>query len=362
MFRRRFVRTPSRSGEFAPQIADFSSVLRVDPKTSHRFSFDSWGDMIDQAENAKPSVEGPRESHKFGWWSGTPTFAEAVDFARNGWKDGVNRAAKIAEPLIDLVASQLCRDEYRYDFTGIDFDMTRVLENDPESWIQHESVNVKAPGKILRIVCNCFVSSGISESVIIARGAVIAALIQLLERGGFRVQFDLVCAGKLRKYVTPQETWCTIKAPDQDLDLSRLIFAVAHPSMFRRIMFAIAETFPVDVRNAVVSGCYWSPSEALDQGDLYFGCAKWSDPNWANPTSARKWLAKTLQDQGIELSIEDEPVAPLPAAVPYVPPPPPSPEEQARIDAENKKWWAEWEKNRPAREAEEARLACGAAS
>jgi hypothetical protein len=92
-----------------------------------------------------------------------------------------------------------------------------------------------------------------------------------------------------------------IKTADQPLDLSRLMFAVGHPSMFRRIMFACLEQNPVEhakVRNYGQS----VPVHESYHGDIYLDSMGYGDPQWTSPASAQEWILAQLKAQGVHVT------------------------------------------------------------
>ena len=302
--------------------------------------YDSWSSLLADAATT-PKCLNPRSRQFDRAYFGTANFSEALDLATNGWPEGTEQAARYAQPLMDKIASQIMRDEYRYDVTGITFDVDRVLQNEPESWINYDQVVSDAPGKIIRIVFNVSSSGIISNDAIVARGAVVSALVMLLERSGYRVAVDMVKANTMRDGALC-EIFCPIKTPNQDLDLSRMIFALAHPSMNRRIAFSVVENNQLLRRMPGYGGPGECPTER--RGDIYIGRENAGEVQWANKYSAERWIVGQLEQQGIKLEKEEQSyVAPSEPYV-YVAPPPPSPEEQKRLDAEWEAACERWEK------------------
>jgi hypothetical protein len=181
-----------------------------------------------------------------------------------------------------------------------------VLENEPECWIQYEPVLVDAPGKVLRLVFNICASAGISPDTIIAKGAVVAALVILLERAGFRIAVEIVNA--IRGSIE-HEMWVPVKSADQDLDLPRLVFALAHPSMLRRIWVAHQETLSPNVRAAVcIPGGGGTPIECKpeNRGDIYIGRSMLGEPQWTDTQSTTRWVVSELKKQGVQIQENEE--------------------------------------------------------
>ena len=266
----------------------------------------TWGEMLDVA--CSPAASRNDRTSRLIYpdgdkWAGCRTFEDAVNLARNGWHEVTDATMARMLPLVEAVSSQMEQENYYYDTTGMTFDVARVLENEPECWINHESVIREAPGKVLRLVYNFTSSAGVTREVIIAKGAAIAALVQLLERGGIRVQVDTVeysghCPN--RDYRLPRvkyQMWVTAKEANQDLDIPRLMFAMANPAMQRRISWGVHEA----IWPHFGGGYYGSVGEVDDQGDIYIGCSMYGDAQWTSPKLAQQWIREQLQAQGIKL-------------------------------------------------------------
>lgn len=290
-------------------------------KTQFHKHFDTWGEFLEFVEG--PAVEGQRVfensqgeerfSYNGGWFK-TQNFAEATALAHNGWSDGVEKCKAIAQPLIDRLSIMIERPEIRYDVCpGIDYDMGLVVTGDPEHWMSYEYQTVEGEGnRLVRITFDCTVSSGISAEIIQAKGAVLAALVELLELGGNRV--EVVClpirTGHGYAYEPKHENYTAyasvvVKRFEQPLDMNRLMFAFAHPSMLRRIGFRFAENCPVAVQNAM-GASYGScikeqPTEPETRCDIFIGSSIYGDPVWTNTESTQKWLLSNLKKQGIIL-------------------------------------------------------------
>lgn len=262
--------------------------------------FSSWGELLEYAART-PKFNGGLCSRKSSdnWWSGTPNFDAAVNVARNGWMDAEKKTAKLTAALFDKVSSLVKREYYSYDVTGLDFDMGLLMDGRPECWVKEETKTEDTQGRILRVVFNGFYSAGVDADVLIARGAAVSALIELLEFSGTRV--EVVHHTPFRDII---QFRTVIKTADQPLDIGRLAFAVGHRSMFRRIMFSCLEQNPAE--RTADGGRYGMPHQldAEHQGDIYIDCAGYGDPQWENPEIAQQWIVAQLKKQGVEIALQ----------------------------------------------------------
>jgi hypothetical protein len=269
-------------------------------------TFKTWGEFVSFAvtrtnESQDGAVNQSRQHDRD--FTGTETFKEALELAQYGWPEGEELAKGIASPIFDKVSTLIEKQIYSYGNEGIDFDIARVIEGEPECWLQQSTVVVESSGhKHLRIVFNNGVSGGISSEVITAKGATVAALIQLLEYAGHRVELWVgqVHDGSANRL----EMKTLVKESDQDLDMSRVIFALAHPSTPRRFGLAVVESDKAAIEE--MGRGYGTPSDFKEQPDcdLYFGRALLGEPSWTNPDSAKAWVIEKLQEQGVKLREE----------------------------------------------------------
>jgi len=265
--------------------------------------YESWGEFLAYVSRDIPQ-NNYLNSSKTGEsdFCGTPNWEAALELSRTGWLEGQSEANKIASPLFNSVSSMIERVDIVHDVEGAQIDIARFLDGKPECWQRFETSYIDGVGyRVLRFTFNIAASGGISQATITAKGATMAALIQLLEYSGYRVQVDVLwgCGNANRIFIQPS---VTVKRPDQPLDLPRLMFAMAHPSMPRRLLFRWAELMP-KADQQELGFAYGYPDEIpeADQGDIHIEKSFYPDSQWDNPESARKWVVEQLKKQGVTL-------------------------------------------------------------
>lgn len=269
-------------------------------------TFETWGQFLDQTdvEDKRSKYNESRVGSGYGYrFTSTRTFEEAQRLARDGWAEGEEAVKTISAKLFDVLASYVERENVVYDVEGTGIDVARFLDGEPECWQQFEVRRTQEAGRrLIRIVYNCSASAGIEAATIMVRGAAVVALVQLLEYAGHGVE---VVVGEAVNYDGRHtETYVKVKSVEQPLDLARIAYAVAHPSMLRRHIFSICEQLPEPFYGMVKAGTYGMPAELEDKGDLYLGCMMWGDPNWRDGLSAQKWVVAELKRQGVHMSEE----------------------------------------------------------
>lgn len=269
---------------------------------------ETWGDLLS-------FVQGPRDkclyrssqnkSTNRDDWTMTKDFPSAIKLATDGWRKGTDAVNRISQRLEAKLIHKIVREDVNYDVEGMGFDVSRYLSGEPEHWVQQvESDLAENSHRHVRVVCNVAVSCGISTQVIQARGAAMAALIEMLEYAGHRVEL-WVCASGSDKYSPNSHADAVIvasvkvKAYDQPIDPARLAFALCHPSMFRRVFFSAWEhTSPATQK--LMGSCYSYPCDYdLHDGAIYVGKALLGEVQWTSPEGAEAWILGQLAAQGV---------------------------------------------------------------
>ena len=267
--------------------------------------FRDWQDLLTYVEKAEKLPLGHRSelASQYGAektsWSGTASFQQALDMARDGWADGETRMRKAFDAKVADVLTKVHKRDYYYAVEGEDIDVSAYAQGRPECWVSSDE---SRETKHVTIRLNCAVSAGISTDTIFARGAAVAVLCEALEYAGHRVQLQVVSCFS-DDYVHSANMCVTVKDYDQPIDMHRLAFACAHNSMCRRLVFATMETAPENIRTALGS-CYGYPRDgAWDKGaDVYVGKALLNEYNWSDAGTVNAWILETLKSQGVELT------------------------------------------------------------
>lgn len=201
--------------------------------------------LIDVVNNRKHNVAfkyknaSREESFEF---TNTQTYEEAVRLLLKGWPT-------ILAELQDKISTNV----YNYNISkkstlhnsvvGYCPNVPNALMNLPNSMFFRELDKIE--NKTLHIVyCNS-VSCNESTENIIKAGSILLSAIKILELQKISIRLDLCFFGGIERSGR-QCICCMIKMKDynEQLDLLKLSFPLAHPSMLRRIGFSAAETIP----------------------------------------------------------------------------------------------------------------------
>lgn len=240
-------------------------------------------------------------------WTGYVDFEGAVKLAsEGGWSEGRDRASRITDVHSDKIGTMLERPEWHYDVEGPSLDVARYLDGEPECWLTPKMVLTDGPStKLLRVVVNVSAASGISTDVMISKGAVSAALVELLELAGHRVELSVVfAASELKDRGDRVETIVRLKRFDDAFDHERFVFALAHPASLRVLAVTAWETLPKEARVSLsIPGRCGFPADVheTDRGDIYIGRTAFGEDQWTNPSKAQQWIIARLAEQDVKL-------------------------------------------------------------
>src|SRR5579871_68816 len=312
-------------------------------KYDYEQTFTDWHAFLDHCENAPCLIpEGKRasDSRSRDTSSGygnlhAATWPKACELAHNGWPEGKDKINDLATSLFSFISQYAGKPEPQYLTEGINLDVGRWHEGEPEHWLaMGESETVIVNGKTTaKIGVNLSASCGISTETMTARGACILALSRLLDYMGIRTQIDVLVMIGVNYNYTGDRILCTVEVKhfNQDFDLDRLSYALAHSSMSRRHGFAWFETLPskdlLQKYTVYPTSMYGYPSDPFPETlatrgyDVYLGSAMWGDCQWNNPRAAQEWIVKELAKLGIVINLPPESKLETPKveSVPYVP-------------------------------------------
>lgn len=268
--------------------------------------FPTWGDYVTQAEQGTSDIDTLHRSSMTSdkRFTGSKNMAEAVRLARVGWSDGAERMRKRLDVLYAQIPSTKLQRVLTMSVVGPGtLDMGRYIQGHPQSWVTwpetgEEEDAIVSTGRIVRVTFNMTTSAGVGTEEMFEKGAVVCALVDLLERSNRRVELSAVMrasdggSGRIDAHIM-------VKDASEPLDVDRTAFALAHASCFRRLMFSIMEQAPKEVRRhvGVPNGGYGIP-------DAYELADSINVPQTlltrGGDRERQAWLREELRKQGVE--------------------------------------------------------------
>lgn len=167
---------------------------------------------------------------------GTSSLQECLELAKNGWKEGAEKADKLR----GLIAAKIPRSPklVKYDVAG-------AVPNVPRA-VSGNLLNMKALDlaksrrrPVLTLVSNMAVNCGVDAAAISNHASVVAALIDQIEEAGYACEV-LSTATTKSGYGNGSKSVATtvrVKQSNQPVDLPRLSFALGHAAFYRRLVF-----------------------------------------------------------------------------------------------------------------------------
>ena len=174
---------------------------------------------------------------------GTQTLEEAYNLMLTGDEKLYKDFKSLKDIEIDkLLGNTINRKTYKDDVVGFQPNVPKYLMGIPINMIN--DIPTMLSQKVINIVLCMSVSAFTNSSTIKKIGMKYAQVIDVLEKSGYRCNLYICHAGEYQD----EKNICLvkIKTDKEPFNLKKCVFPIAHPSMFRRIMFKWMETCDVD--------------------------------------------------------------------------------------------------------------------
>ncbi len=191
-------------------------------------------------------------------WTGTNSYEEAVDLLKHGADDLSKRLEKAYQVKAADIGTKTVTRSF-YDVAGFQASVPRYLQGIPTSMVNQKKVVQKA--KVITLNKDMNYNCGWSVEDIINESAKALAIVKKIEASGTRVNLNLCFVSAS----VSQKVGCKIrlKNANERLNVSKLAFVMAHPSMIRRMLFRWLEVNPDVVDRSYTHG-YGRPSNIKD--------------------------------------------------------------------------------------------------
>ena len=199
--------------------------------------FNSLGEFIDYANS---------NSHKLQSENGeasncmTASYAEAHALAVNGWHEVRAEVEAMLDKLTEQIADRFAIiSSLEFATSGGAVDVGRWLTGEPECMYSFTPTPSARMGKVVKLFIDYGASANFSAEFIRQRGIVILALVDTLTKMGIACEVwgeTAVTYGK-----GTHTTVVKMHDATSQLDIDGLMFALANPSMLRRLTFSVRE-------------------------------------------------------------------------------------------------------------------------
>jgi len=191
---------------------------------------------------ANPNKKSSAKQSQNGW-SGTPTLQDAVQLATDGWHEVRPEVDRMFHNLEDQIMKNM--DEQFstvYGYSGDMVDMGRYVAGDPECMVDYVTEPSARMGRVVRILVAGIASAYIEPEQIRARGVAVCALVDVLHKLGVGIElWHEQCYAHPNDERNKYSMLVKLHDSADTLDIDDVMYAIAHPSMLRRIGFAGVE-------------------------------------------------------------------------------------------------------------------------
>ena len=261
------------------------------------YRYNSWSEFV--AEYRKPPTPGNNgESSKTNDDTNSFTGCTVAEWERmevSGWNSIRPEIASLTDKVTDdLRPLMVDTFQSRLGFRGSSVDMGKYLAGNPVHMRKVVPQQIASFGRVVTILVNGTFASGVPTSDIMRRGVAICALVECvhLMQHSSEVWVEFSVDG-IRDH---HSCLVNLKHADDDLDIAKLMFALAHPAALRRSWFRFMESRSIGEIQDI--GRTYGHPKATTQGD-YVG-ANIDLPLLKYPfPDAEVWVRKYLMEYGL---------------------------------------------------------------
>ena len=170
-------------------------------------------------------------------WYATPDYNRAMYMVTNGWDAAAEKMANKVK-MTSTVSGVVRSSKPTYGVIGSQASVPRYLQGIPTNMVSRQSTYSKQ--KVVTITRGISYNWRWSTDRMLEEGIKALQVIQSMENGGQRVRLNVMWAVSNGRYHTICKV--CVKQPDERMNISKMAFALAHPSMLRRFFFKWLET------------------------------------------------------------------------------------------------------------------------
>lgn len=264
--------------------------------------YDSLGDAVRHAaEVGKPSGSSHTNGEHF---AGTKSFGDAVALATDGWSEVRPEVDRMFGELETQIAANM--DEVFamvYGYSGDMVDMGRYVAGDPECMVDYVTEPSARMGRVVRLLVNMSASCSVDKDLMVKRGVAVVALADAMHKLGVGVEVwaEMPTATKGVDVGDKYSQLVRVHDSSETLDINNLMFAICHPSMLRRLGFALHEGSAWKHAKELTSRNYGYPANVqckeLVGADVVVGLTQDAAGSWKS--SPVEWIMNTIRGLGL---------------------------------------------------------------
>lgn len=284
-------------------------MLEINDKKTYINVFDNITELTKYIDK-KERKEGRDNDSESTWDSdffGTKNFKEAYNLLKYGDEKLYNKI-KIESKKINIdkiIGANNQKLKYKNNFYGCIPNIPVYLKNQPINMINPEK-NQPA-NKILNIFLNIRVNGNIEAEEIMKIGLKYLTIIDILEKNGYRCNLYSGCANE-NSNISGVYSYLLlrVKTDKEPLNLKKICFTIAHPSMQRRIKFRWMEVndFEYDFTNGYGSKDEPKHTKKVLDSKLKDNFIIWTYEDGIKSKDIEKILEDLKNDYGIKIEGE----------------------------------------------------------
>lgn len=267
----------------------------------------SWPEFLDRVRAPSTIANGSGRDGNDNWAGAT--FDEALRLAVDGWTVPLSEVEVTVGALRERagLGTSVTSLEPVWDVTGSEVDVGAYLAGVPECMVDAVPRQVSRRGRVVSFLITGSYDHKTPHQQVRNRGLALAALCAAIIDAGHGVEIwsgyatmvgparDIRASGVAR-----------VISAGERLDVGRLIFAVAHPAMLRRLWFSVWDGQVATVARTVSDANYGrpKPSSAEDlpaeiTEPYVFPHMEPNDPQWTSLPAALSWCRETFTELGL---------------------------------------------------------------
>ena len=154
------------------------------------------------------------------YFAGTKSYEETMQFASNGWPQGLNAVKEVIANTSTTMGRSL---GLQYDVAGFAPDIAAYCAGDPCHMMQKGDV-FSATTRVITLKVNGCFNAGVQQETVVNRGVAIMGIVDYLEANDVRVELTYCSGNKSKGARFDYEV--IIKRAEDPLDRDRAIFAL----------------------------------------------------------------------------------------------------------------------------------------
>lgn len=219
------------------------------------WQFDSINELAEAAKaNPKKRTSDKRGTDDF---NSTDSFADAYELAVDGWHSIRDRVDGVLTPLREKLGDVLAPSvERAYDLVGSEPDINRYIQGELECMVEWVCVDEPKNGKVFTLLVDNSMTAGNKAEDIIARGAVLCALVESYILLGYQLEIWVESTWRGDGSDDYATVLTRLNHAGDIIDIDTMMFALGNGDWQRRIAWAFAETNDILAKKFGFNGSY----------------------------------------------------------------------------------------------------------